>query len=78
LTITITAGAASRDEFRNNFSRGKLLTADIKHVSAISTEMISIDEGFRDALVSFGLIEKGSAETASHIVPVEAKTQNKL
>ncbi len=40
--------------------------------------MISIDEGFSDTLVLFGLIEKGSAETAGHTVPVEAKTQNTL
>ena len=74
----LTADAALRDELWSNISCGKLLIAAIKHVSTIYSEMIRIDEGFSDALVSSGLIEKGSGEAAGHKVPVEAKTQKTL
>lgn len=60
----ITAGAALRDELRSIFSRVKLLITARNHGSALSTEMLRIDERFSDAHVSSGLIEKGSGEAA--------------
>jgi hypothetical protein len=62
----ITAYGALRDKLRINFSRGKLPIAAIKHVSAIFTAMIRIDERLSDAFVSSALIEKGSGEAAGN------------